>query len=747
MFPANVAKLSDYRTAQSDEPPALEIEQPDGGVIIYFGNNDPYAEEQLVEQEDDFYGNLVDQVDPSALGSIAWETIEGIEADETSRSVWIADRTRGMDLLAIKVEKPRADLGGSGAPMDGMATVRHPLLLEACIKFQSNFKREMLPPSGPVKIKNAGAGTFAADTQAEKLGDLMNRYFTEFCPEYYPDTDRLAFDYGFSGTGFKKLLHCPLRRRPASDTVQAKDLIVSNDATDLRTANRVTHRIEMTQATMRRMQYEGAYRDVHLGLPQTPQQTPLDVKQKNQQGLSPQPTRQKDQSYTVYECHCFLDLPGFEHQDEDGNATGLLQPYVVTVEKNSRQILEIRRDWQRDSDTFERRTTFVAYHFVPMFGFYASGLLHILGNTTQAITAAWRILLDTGMFANFPGFLYARAGGRQEDLNFRVPPGGGAPVDLNGSEDIRKTIMPLPYQTQHMAPMQNLVNEMAATGQRVGGAAEFIDPAGVKQNMPVGTMMALVEQQAQIVSAVHERAYASQSHELQTMLELMREDPEAVWRFIKDDGTWTYDELVQTLNTYSLVPVADPNTPTHIHRIMKLTVLKQLQAEDPELYNARAVHMRILKGAKIDDPETLFAPPAPPQAMPMDPSVIIAQMVERTKTADINARREIELGKLMLQLEKLMRDTEAEQQRLEMDRTTADQADSVKITDIETRADTADKDRASKEHIAAMQARQKAAETQQRAADSPYLDGNHAKALALKKAGPPKAANASGSKK
>jgi len=733
MFASNVAKLDDYRKP-TDEPPSIEVEQPDGSVIIYFGN-DPHVITEDVAENDDFYANIVDQVDPASLGSLAWTVLDGIQADEDSRNQWLADRTRGMDLLALKVEKPRADLGGAGAPMDGMSTVRHPLLLEACIKFQSNFKREMLPPSGPVKIKNAGTATAAADTAAEKLGDLMNRFFTEFSPEYYPDTERMAFDYGFSGTAFKKPYHCPLRRRPVSDTVESKNLIVSNDATDLRTAQRVTHRIEMTQATMKRMQFVGAYRDVHLGMPDNTGATMLDVKQKQQQGLAATPTRPQDQQFTVYECHTFLDLPGFEHVDEDGNETGLPLPYLLTVEKQSRQVLEIRRDWKRDNETFERRTAFVAYHFVPTFGFYAAGLLHILGNTTQAVTGAWRILLDSGMFANFPGFLYAKTGGRQEDLNLRVPPGGGAAVDTGGGEDIRKTIMSLPYQTQHMAPLQGLTNDMAATGARVGGAAEFIDPAGVKQNMPVGTMMAMVEQQAQIVSAVHERAYASQSLELQTMLELMREDPEAIWRFIEKDGNWTYDELVQVLETYSLVPVADPNTPTHIHRIMKMTVLKQLQEGSPELYNAKAVDERILRSIKIDDPETLFAPPAPPQALPPDPAVIVAQTVAQTKQAEIAARSETEAGKLMLALEKLMKDHEAKLAEIEARMKIAGATDSVKMTDIDTRAETADKDRVSREHVATIN-------LAERVANSPYDDDNHAKALELKKSGPPKAPGA-----
>ena len=706
---SNVAFLDDYR---ENEPEAFEIPAPDGGVTIFFGNapagvNDPYTDQEA-DNDEDFFENLADYVDQSVLASLGSVLLDGIESDERARSQWIADRTEGIKLLALSIDKPRNDLGPGG---ETISTVRHPLLLEACIKFQSNFKREMLPANGPVKVKNDGQGTMAKDAQADKLGDLLNTYFTKYSPEYYPDTDRMSFDYGFSGTGFKKPYHCPLRRRPVSDTVEAKDLIVSNEASDLRTAQRVTHRQRLTRATMKRMVYVGAYRDVNLQLPMNEPLNSLEQAQKNVQGIQATTTRAEDQEYTVLECHTFLDLDGFEHVDEDDNETGLELPYVVTIEKHSRQILEIRRDWDpENNETFERRVAFVAYHFVPMFGFYASGLLHILGNATQAVTAAWRILLDNGMFANFPGFLYAKSGGRQTDLNFRVPPGGGAAVDLNGSEDIRKTIMGVPYKTDGSAPLMGLTDNIVTAGQRVGGTTMMLDPAGVSQNQPVGTTMAMVEQASQEIAAVHERAYVSQSQEFQQILRLMREDPESIWRLIKNDETWTYEELVETLNTYTLVPVADPNTPTHVHRIMKMTTLKQLQEASPELYDARAVDERILRAIKVDDPETLFAPPKPPQAMPPDPSVVIAEATKQTKMADIAAKKEIETGKMLLTANKQEADREKNAFDFKIRMRELDQKDrheeddnEITIEDIHTRARTADEDRRSRELIAGVQ--------------------------------------------
>jgi hypothetical protein len=697
---SNVARFADYQKYgdfdYDEDEDAITIPQPDGGVIIQFG---PSANDNNPGDDDDFYGNLADQIDSGTLGFLSHEILDGIKADDDSRTQWIADRTRGLDLLAIRLDQPRADLGGSGAPMDGMSTVRHPLLLEACIKFQSNFNREMLPEEGPVKIKNEGNGTSAGDAQAEKLGDLLNRYFTEFAPEYYPDTDRMAFDLGFSGMGFKKPFHCPIRRRPVSDTVQAKDLIVSNEATDLRSAQRVTHMITMTRALFKRMQFVGAYRNVHIGHPDNVPVDPLTQKQKQTQGIAPNNYRPQDQTYTIYECYTWADIPGFEHVDEDNEPTGLQLPYKITIEKTSRQILEVRRNWDPEADdNFEPIANFIAYSFVPMFGFYATGLLHILGNTTAAVTGAWRILLDAGMFSNFPGFLYAKTGSRQDNLNFRVPPGGGCGVDIGGGDDIRQSIMAIPYKGPDTATMQ-LTDSIAATGQRVGGSAEMISTDGIRQNMPVGTTMALIEQASITLSAVHKRQCVSQGQELRRMLDLFRERPDGLWRFIAKDGSWTYQELIQTLNTYTLVPVADPNTPTHVHRIMKMQTLKGLQAATPDIYDARKVDAAVLRAMKFTDPEEFFVPPAPPGAAPPDPAIVIAQMTIQQKQMDMQAKLQIEQQKGELARQKMQLDAAMKQLAVMAQGRTAHTTNKTKLLDMSLKAETSDLDRQSKEQI------------------------------------------------
>jgi len=685
----NVLQIQDWRkgpnggAVQTDGNLAITIEQPDGGLMVIL---DPESEAEFgVDSE--HWENLAEKISDYELHLIGSDILDGIQADDQSRAQWLSDRATGIDLLGLKIEKPRTEPDSGG-----MSTIKHPLLLEACLKFQANARGELLPANGPVKVKNNGLGTAQNDTMADQLEEDLNRYLTSHdgAPEYYPDTDRMLFGVGFSGMGFKKLYHDPLRRRPVSESVDAKDLIVSNDATDIRNAGRVTQVIRMRKAIMKRMQYVGAYRDVDLSQPPMTELNRVDQKIKQTQGIRPQPQRPQDNEYTVYECYCELDIPGFEHRDEDGRITGLPLPYKVSIEKTSQKILEIRRNWNEDDDDFQARRVFVAYPFAPMFGFYASGLLQILGNTTAAVTGAWRMLLDAGMFANFPGFLYAKTGARQENLNFRVAPGQGQPVTSSGG-DIRQTIMALPYKEPGPATMQ-LVDNIATTGQRVGGTAEIAVGEG-RQDAPVGTTIALIEQAAKVMDAVHKRLHAAQAEEFQILLELFREDPEALFRFLKRDGQWTLETLQQALDNYDLQPVADPNTPTHMHRLMKMMALKQMADASPDMYNMRAVDERILRSMQIDDPENLFMPPEAQQqgAQPMDPAATLAIATATTKMKEIESRERQEAEKTRLKTIEMASNEAVQQQRNQIER-----------EKLQAQAIEAERQRASDEYLAKM---------------------------------------------
>jgi len=613
------------------------IETADGGVIVRLGGPELLADDdEGYEPDDSFYDNLAERMDESSLAEVAEELLEGIEADIQSRAVWMADYERGMGVIGTQLKQPKSQATG-----EGVSVVDHPLLLEACILYQSGASAELLPAEGPVKIDNGGQQTAITDEDAIQLEKDMNEYLTVHRPEYVPDTERMLFQQGFGGVGIKKGFHCPLRRAPVVDAIAPGDFIVDNEATSLENAGRKTHRIKMRQSVMKRMMYVGAYRDVDLQLPMS-DITGIERKTAQMHGIKPQADRQQDVSHTVYECCCEIDMPGDRHMAR-GKPTGLPRPYIVTIEKDSRQVLEIRRNWVDGDDLFTERRRFSIYSFIPMFGFYASGLLNVLGNTTSALTAGWRIMLDKGMFSNFPGGMYLKQGNRQLDNNFRASPGEFVGIDGGGTDDIRKIISAYPY-TEPGASTQAMFKDVETTGQRVGGTAN-IPVAEGKADTPVGTMLAALEQTSKMISAVHRRGHQAQSVEFQILLELIREKPEDFVKYFEKEGFWTVDRLRRALDNWSLIPRADPNTPTQMHRLLKMMALKQLQQLSPELYNARKVDERILMVLGIDEPEELFAPAQAAPQMPPDPSLAIAQIVAQTEALKTASKEKVEMMK------------------------------------------------------------------------------------------------------
>lgn len=610
------------------ETGAAIIEMEDGGVEINFEPEMDEAKKAGAKAHD---ANLADFIDNSELSTIAENLLLGIQEDDSSRTEWLETRAKGIRLLGLKMEDPRSG-ADSSTVVDGQSTVRHPLLLEAVLRFQANARGELLPANGPVKVADKIIETGQTDELAESLEADLNYYLTTTASEYYPDTDRLLFYVGFGGCGFKKVYNCPIRQRPVSESVDAKDLIVSDASTDLRNSKRVTHQIMMKPSTLRRMQLAGAYRDVSLVTPNPGELNAVEQEIANTQGINPQTSwSEADRDHTIYETYCELDIKGFEDK-KNGEATGLALPYRVVIDKDSRTILEIRRNWLETDEAKLAKICFVKYSFVPGLGFYDIGLVHILGNTTNTLTAAWRELLDAGMFANFPGFLYAKAAGRQNTNEFRIPPGGGAPIDTNGMP-IGNAVMPLPYKDIGPAFAQFIAG-VAETGQRVGGTAEIQVGEG-RQDAPVGTTLALIEQATKIMDAVHKRLHAAQAEEFQMLKECFRENPQAFLRSVKGRMDWNEQQFIASLEDASLVPMADPNTPTHMHRLMKAMALKQLQGASPGLYNPRAVDERILKMIGFEDAETLFVPlPPPGTAPPPDPQVLAKMADLKLKAND-----------------------------------------------------------------------------------------------------------------
>jgi len=323
-------------------------------------------------------------------------------------------------------------------------------------------------PPPPMMGHNGGPNLMEeTDDLAMALEKDMNHYLTVTATEYVPDTDRMLFYIGFGGDGFKKVFNCPLRRRPVSESVDAEDLIVSDSATDLQNCGRVTHRIKMRKSVLRRMQIMGAYRDVPIGQPAPATPDPAKVRKMEIEGVTAH-LNPEDEDYTIYECYCELDLDKFAPKQFKGE--GLPLPYRVTIEKDSRQILSIIRNWNEDDEQCLAKRFFVQSPFIRGLGFYGYGFIHLLGNITNTLTAGWRETIDGGMFANFPGFLFSKSVGRQLSNQIRVPPGGGVGIDLGAQQDIRSAVMPLPYKEPGPG-FVSFLQHVAEEGQRLGATA------------------------------------------------------------------------------------------------------------------------------------------------------------------------------------------------------------------------------------------------------------------------------------
>jgi hypothetical protein len=589
-----------------DSGNVIRIKHPDGSITVSLGGR-PLKSAQRAKSEG-WYKNLCDDIDPAELTRIGEELLTGIADDEQSRTEWTETVAEGVKLLGIKLEPPGNGASSDGAPVEGMSKVRHPLLLEAVLRFQANARGEFLPVDGPIKMRDdSNNATSDEDQLANYFQKDLNHFLTVVAEEYYPDTDRMFLKLGFQGLTFKKVYYCPLRSRPVSETVEAKDLIVNEEAKTLQSAARITHRIMMKKSTFRRMQLLGVYRDIDLGVPQQPKANAIDAAEKETQGVRKSGMRQEERDREIFECYCELNIRGFEHKWRNKDS-GLDVPYRVTIDVSSRTILSICRDYKRDDKKLpERRKTFVPYLFVPGLGFYGMGLLHILGNSTNALTASWREMLDNGMFANFPGFLYSKPAGRQTTLNFRVPPGGGAPFDTNGA-DIRTAIMALPYNTQHMAPLMQLTDSIAQSGMRLGGAAEQPVEEG-RGVQPVGTTLALIEQAQKVLNSVHKRVHSAQQLEFQLLVDVFRDYPDSFWE-CNDEPSYQWDQetFERALSNCNFVPVADPNTASQGQRIMKVMGLKLAQKEAPEQYDARAVEETVVQTLGFSNWERFLKP-------------------------------------------------------------------------------------------------------------------------------------------
>ena len=586
----------------------IEIEDPDDEGMA--GINAIAEEDELALQaaQDDHYANLAELIDPQDLAQITGDIIDSYQADKESREEWESTFERGFDLLGLKLQE-------TSEPFEGSCTAVSPLIIEAAVKFQSKASIELFPSGGPVRTQIVGDADKEREDQATRVQDFMNYQFTEQISEYFDEFEKMLFHLPLIGSAFKKMYYDPALRRPCSEFIPIDQFYVSYYASDIQKAERYTQVIHRSITEMERDVKSGMYMDVGLEDPTTPDPTSFTSKIDSIMGISP--ADDFDQQYVLLEQHCYLDLPE-PFSSEDGVAL----PYVVTVEKQSREIIAIRRNWAKEDETLSKQTYFTHYKFVPGFGFYGLGLIHLLGNMTMSATSALRSLVDAGQFSNLPGGFKAR-GVRIVGSNDPIAPGEFREVEATGL-DLQKSIVPLPYKEPSQT-LFNMLTFMTGAGQKFADSTEQIVNESSNYG-PVGTTMALIESSAKFFSAIHKRLHKSQRDEFRILSKINFE-------FLPDEYPYDVPNITTSVfksdfdGRVDVIPVSDPNIPSAAHRLSMAQMVLQLSSQAPQgMYNIEQVHLSILKAANVQNPDRFFTPKTPPE--PHDPITDIDLVVK-----------------------------------------------------------------------------------------------------------------------
>jgi hypothetical protein len=553
----------------------IEIEDPES-VSIGLGDIEIDIEPND-EVMDDFDVNLAEYMDESELQSLAGDLLSDFEDDIDARKDWMQTYVDGLELLGMKIEE-------RSEPWEGACGVYHPLLSEALVKFQAETIMETFPAAGPVKTKIIGKETPAKKDAAERVQDDMNYQLTEVMVEYRPEHERMAWGLGLSGNAFKKVYFDPSLNRQVALFVPAEDVVVPYGASNLETANRMTHVMRKTKNELRRLMVAGFYRDVDL---QEPQNTLDDVEKKIAERMGFRAT--SDDRYKLLEMQVYLDLPGYEDKDDKGKDTGIGLPYIVTIDKTSQEILAIRRNWHPEDETCQKRNHFVHYPYIPGFGFYAFGLIHLIGAFAKSGTSIIRQLVDAGTLSNLPGGLKTK-GMRVKGDDTPISPGEFRDVDV-ASGTIRDNILPLPYKEPSQVLLA-LMNQIVDEGRRFAGAAD-LKIADMSSNSPVGTTLAILERTLKVMSAVQARVHYAMKQELKLLKEIIADytpeeydyDPvEGSRRAKKSD----YDHV-------DVIPVSDPNAATMAQKVVQYQAVMQMAQANPQIYDLVELNRQMLE--------------------------------------------------------------------------------------------------------------------------------------------------------
>ena len=583
--------------AQGQEPIEIEIENPDAVTIGIDGME--ITLEPETESEDDFNANLAEYMDEQELAQIAGDLIGDFDDDIASRKDWIQTYVDGLELLGLKIEE-------RSEPWEGSCGVYHPLLAEALVKFQSETMMSIFPAAGPVKTVIVGKETPAKKESAERVQDDMNYQLTEKMPEYRPETERMLWGLGLAGNAFKKVYFDPGLNRQVSMYVPAEDVVVPYGASDLHSSPRVTHVMRKTENDLRILQVGGFYRDVDLGEPTSS----LDeVEKKIAEKMGFRATA--DDRFKILEMQVNLDLAGHEDKDEDGNPTGIALPYIVTIEKSSMKILAIRRNWEPDDESHQKRTHLVHYGYIPGFGFYCFGLIHLIGAYAKSGTSIIRQLVDAGTLSNLPGGFKTR-GMRVKGDDTPIAPGEWRDVDVPAGA-LRDNLLPLPYKEPSQV-LAGLMDKIIEEGRRFANTAD-LNLSDMSANAPVGTTLAILERTLKVMSAVQARVHFSLKQELKLLKHIIAEYTPEEYDYDPSEGDRRAKK--SDYDNVDVIPVSDPNASTMAQKIVQYQAVLQLAQSAPQMYNMPLLHRQMLEVLGIKNASKLI--PMPEDMVPVDP--------------------------------------------------------------------------------------------------------------------------------
>jgi hypothetical protein len=554
-----------------------------------------------------FDSNLVDFLDKSDLGKLASDVLESIDSDKESRSEWEKTYVEGLKYLGMKFDETRSQ------PFQGSSGVIHPILAESVTQFQAQAYKELLPAQGPVKTEIVGARTPEIEMQSQRVANFMNFYIMNVMQEYDPELDMLLFYLPIAGSAFKKVYYDQSMSRAVSKFIAPEDLIVPYEASDILSAERVTHVIRMSKNEIRKQQLSGFYADIELkGDAYTVNRSDIEEEIDEIEGQSPSYSENRDR--TVYEVHTILDLPGYEDVDAEGEETGLKLPYIVTIDEQSQQVLSIRRNYTEQDITKQKINYFVQYKFLPGLGFYGLGLSHMIGGLAKASTSILRQLIDAGTIANLPSGFKAR-GMRIRDEDEPLQPGEFRDIDTTGGS-LKENLIPLPVKEPSNVLMQ-LLGMLIDSGKRFASIADT-NVGDVNQAMPVGTTVALLERGTKVMSAIHKRLHYAQRIEFQLLAKVFSEYLPPMYPYQALGGS---QEVKQTDfdGRVDVIPVSDPNIFSQSQRITMAQELMQLVQSNPEIHGPKGIYeayRRMYSALGIDNVDSLLQPPPPPPPPP-----------------------------------------------------------------------------------------------------------------------------------